>query len=235
MAAPDGSVFIFIDESYDPLVAAAAVAVESSDVLRLDSEIATSFDRLQNWYHLDGLSSFEDFRKHGFHAASNPLDVRLAFVAFLAEALSFKSLIVYSDRSLRPDLSDKKRLMIAFDQLVRDVIRTYRSRPKIVLCFESGQAMDPYIEKLVSRAIGAAGRKRPEVDIRFGTKRSPDLLSMPDYVLHIFNQWLTAREPTSRVLDPDEYQSRSFRAILGSISAARSLDDDRVIRRSSQW
>lgn len=229
---PDGTIFAFIDESYEPVVAAAAVAVESTDVARMNSDIASTFDRLQNWYQLDGLPSFDEFRKHGFHAASDPYEVRASFVAFLAEVLSFKSLIVYSDRSRRPDLSKKRHLAIIFDQLVRDLIRTYRGRPKIVLYFESAQAMDPYVERLVSLAVGASRRNRPDVVVKFGSKRDPDLLAVPDYVLHIFGQWLSTQQDRSLRLDPTVHTSRSFRAILGSVSACRSIDDGHVVRRT---
>lgn len=229
---PDGSVFVFLDESYDPVVAAGAVVVESSDVRRLDSDIAATYDRVKSWYHLGGMPSFEEFRQRGFHATSDPYEVRAAFVAFLAEALNFKSLIVYSDRTLRSDISDKKRLMIVFDQLVRDVLGAHRSRPKITFYFESAQAMDKYLERLVERAVRSFGRRAPEIEVRFGTKKQPHILAVADYVLHIFNQWLTTQDDEELSLKPKDHQSRSFKAILGSISMARSLDDDRVVRRT---
>lgn len=229
---PDGSVFVFLDESYDPFVAAGAVVVESSDVHRMDSDIAAAYDRVQGWYYMGGMPSFEEFRQRGFHATSDPYEVRAAFVAFLSEALSFKSLIVYSDRSRRADLSDKKRLVIIFDQLVRDVLGAYRSRPKITFYFESAQAMDKYLERLVAQAARSFGHRTPEIEVRFGTKRQPHLLAVPDYVLHIFNQWLLTQDDEELSLKPKDHQSRSFKAILGSVSMARSLDDGRVVRRN---
>lgn len=229
---PNGSVFVFIDESYEPFVAAAGVVVESSDVRRFDSDIAATYGRLQRRYYLSGLPSFEEFRKKGFHATSDPMEVRMAFVALLAEALNFKSLVVYSNRTLRPDLSDKQRLIIVFDQLIRDVLRGYQTRPKITFYFESAQAMDLYLERLVARAVQSLGRGRPEIEVRFGTKRHPDLLAVPDYVLHIFNQWLSTQKDSDLAVNPRDHQSRSFKAILGSISMGRSLDDARVVRRT---
>ena len=208
--------------------------MESSDVRRMDEDIAATYDRLQSWYHMGGMPSFEEFRERGFHATNDPFEVRAAFVAFLAEALNFKSLIVYSDRSLRNDMSDKKRLMIIFDQLVRDVLGAYRSRPKVTFYFESAQSMDKYLERLVERVVRSSGRRTPEIEIRFGTKRQPHLLAVPDYVIHIFNQWLSAQNDNEKEfsLRPEDHRSRSFKAILGSISMARSLDHDRVVRRT---
>jgi hypothetical protein len=112
------------------------------------------------------------------------------------------------------------------------VISAYRARPKIVLYFESAQGMDRYVERLVSRVLSGLEWRTPAVEVRFGTKRQPDLLAVPDYVLHIFNQWLSTQEGRELSLQPEDHRSRSFKAILGSISAARSLDDDRVVRRS---
>lgn len=229
----DGTVFAFIDESYDPFVAAASVIVESSDIHRLDSNIAATYDRVKNWYHMRGMPSFEAFRQHGFHANNDPLEVRIAFVAFLTEALNFKSLIVYSDRSSRADISDKKRLIIIVDQLLRDVLRAYRGRPKIVFFFESAQAMDKYIERLVAHVSATLGSRGPQIEVRFGTKRQPHLLAVPDYVLHIFNQWRKAQDSDTLVLDPADHKARSFNAVLGSISMARSVDDGNVVRRTS--
>jgi hypothetical protein len=229
---PDGSVFVFLDESFEPFVAGAAVVVESSDVSRMDENLAATYRRVQGWYHMGGMPSFEEFRERGFHASSDPPEVRMAFVAFLAEALNFKSLIVYSDRSVRGDLSDKKRLMVIFDQLIRDVLGAYRSRPKIIFWFESAQGIDKYLERLVTRAARSSGRRMPEIEVRFGTKREPHLLAVVDYVLHIFNQWLDSRGSADMALQPKDHQSRSFKAILGSISMARSLDDGRVVSRT---
>lgn len=223
--------FVFLDESFDPFVAAAAVVLESSDVRRMDSDISAAYERVQSWYHLGGMPSFEEFRHRGFHATSDPIEVRVAFVAFLAEALNFKSMIVYSDRTFRTEVSDKQRLVIVFDQLIRDVLGAYRSRPKITFYFESAQTMDKYLERLAARAVQSLGRKAPEIEVRFGTKRQPDLLAVPDYVLHIFNQWLST-QGDELSLEPRDHQSRSFKAILGSVSMARSLDNDRVVRRT---
>lgn len=198
----------------------------------MDEDIAAIYDRVQGYYYMDGMPSFEEFRRRGFHATSDPLDVRLAFVAFLAETLNFKSLIVYSDRSVRTDVSDKKRLMIVFDQLVRDVLGAYRSRPKITFYFESAQTMDRYVDSLVTRAVRSYGQPIADIEVRFGTKMQPQLLAVADYVLHIFNQWLPTQDEDEFSLKPVDHQSRSFKAILGSISMARSLDDGRVVRRT---
>jgi hypothetical protein len=100
---PDGSVVVFLDESYAPFVAAGAVVVESTDVLKLDSGVTATYDKLKNWYYLGDMPSFEEFRERGFHATNDPFEVRAAFVAFLSEALNFKSLIVYSSGSVRGD------------------------------------------------------------------------------------------------------------------------------------
>jgi hypothetical protein len=231
---PSGAVFAFLDESYEPRVAAAAVVVESSDVSRLDAGISAEFERIRHWYHLEGLPSFEDFLKRGFHAASNPLEVKVAFVAFLSEVLNFKTMITYSDRSVRGDLSPKQHLMVVFDQLVRDLLLTYRSRPKIILYFESAGSMDEYIRRLVARAAKSFDRYRPAVEVRFGTKREPDLLAVADYVLHVFGQWLSKQDDGTTMVDPSNHESRSLRAILGSISMARSIDDGQVLRRTLQ-
>lgn len=231
---PEGTVFVFLDESFEPFVAAAAVVIESNEVDRLDSDISDAYQRMQHWYHLDGLPSFADFREHGFHATSNPPEVQVAFVALLAEVLSFKSLIIYSDRSANPEATDKRHLMIIFDQLVRDVLRMYRSRPKIIFYFESAQAIDQYVSKVVSRALSSFKRNRPEVEVRFGTKRDPDLLAVPDYVLLTFNRLATQMAEGSLDLDPRQHAARSFRAILGSVSMIRSLDEALVVDRSLQ-
>lgn len=231
---PDGSVVAFLDESFAPVVAAGAVVMESSDVLRMGTDIAATYDKVKNWYHLGGMPSFEEFRKRGFHATNDPYEVRAAFVAFLSESLNFKSLIVYSDGSIRDDLSDKKRFIIVLDRLIRDVLGAYRSRPKITFYFESAQAMDKYTQRVVARAVQSFGRHTPNIEVRFGTKRQPELLAVPDYVLHIFNQWLSAQDGDGLLLQAGDHRSRSFKAILGSVSSARSLDDGRVVRRTLQ-
>lgn len=186
---PDGTIFVFLDESYAPYVAYAGVVLEASDAQRLERKIEDDFERMRGWHHLKGLPSFEKFRARGFHASENPPEIQAAFVAFLSETLNFKSMIVYSDRSERPDLGDKKRLMIVLDHLVRDILRKYRRRPKVVLYFESAQAMDPFIQRVAIRAARAESNGKQRVEVRFGTKRDPDLLAVPDYVLRVFGKW----------------------------------------------
>lgn len=229
---PDGSVFVFLDESYEPFVAAGAVVVETADYLRINPAISELFNEAQGWYYLGGLPSFDEFLRRGFHATSDPPEVRTAFVAFLAEAFCFKTMIVYSDRSWRPDLSDKKRLMIVIEQLSRDVLRAYRGRPKVIFLFESAQGLDSYVERVVRSVAKKLGRRAPRVEVYFGAKRQPDILAVPDYVVHIFNRWMQSQHGEVPLLQPTEHQSRALKAILGSISMARSLDDGRVIRRS---
>jgi hypothetical protein len=231
-AEPKGAVFAFLDESYEPRVAVAAVVVESDDVSRLDAGISAEFERMRGWYHLEGLASFDEFLEEGFHAASNPYEVNVTFVAFLSEVLNFKSMIAYSDRAAHQDSSPRRLLMIVLDQLLRDLFLRYRSRPKIVLYFESAGSIDRYITLLVNRTVASFERFKPTVEVRFGSKRQPDLLAVADYVLHVFGRWLSKHVDGAPVLDPSNHESRSLRAILGSVSMARSIDDGQVLRRT---
>lgn len=231
-AADDGTgVSVFLDESFEPYVAAAAVVLEASDVQRLELELQETFERVKRRHYMAGLPSFEEFRRRGFHASNDPVEVRNEFVGFLAERTTFKSLIVYSDGSSGVELSKKQRLILVFDQLVRDVLRAYRSRSSITFCFESSGSMDKYVERVVELAANSLGPKRPVVEVRFAHKGQPLTLSIPDYVLHIFNSWLREQIGRPPTVSPTQHQSRSLKAILGSISAARSLEYEQVMRR----
>lgn len=231
---PCGSVLVFVDESYDPRVAVAGVIVEASEAPRLEAAIQRTFGELEHRHWLRGLANFEKFLRRGFHASSNPPEVRTSFVARLAELVEFKSMVIYSDGSIRPDLTAKKLQMVAVDQLAKDVIRTYASRPGITFWFESAQGLDRYVKAVVDRAARGLGRSTEEITVRFGTKRDPDLLAIPDYVLHIFNRWLQSRPSGTFAITPEDRESREIRAILGSISQARSLDNGHVIRRTHE-
>lgn len=228
-----GAVLALLDESYSPFVAAAATVIEETDADRLNAAISRVHDDVQGRFYLDGLESFLEFRERGFHATSDPFEVRIEFIAFLARALEFKSLIVYSDKTLRKDLSEKQLLMVATHRLARDIIRAYRGRPRITFLFESAHAMDPYTERVVVQAAKSLKGPTPAIDVKFGVKRQPDLLALPDYVLHVFNQWLATKSGGIGAVDPADNKSRSFKAILGSVSSARNLDNSRVIRRTT--
>lgn len=228
---PDGSVLVLVDESYSPFVAAAAVVIESGSARQLNAEIDELHARWRRTFYLDGLPSFEEFRRRGFHASSDPREVKSAFIDFLADSLAFKTFIVYSDGSSMPELSEKQRLMMVLDRLLRDVLRTYRGRPKVRILFESAQELDKYFERVARRAATATRRHAPEVVVMFGSKRAPSLLALPDYVLHVFNQWRKRQGDAPPVLDPMNFESRFFRSIEGSLSVARSIDGSRVIWR----
>jgi hypothetical protein len=228
---PEGSVLVLVDESYSPFVAAAAIVIESSEARRLNADIEALYTTWRRTFYLDGLPSFEEFRRRGFHASSDPREVKSAFVDFLADNLAFKTFIVYSDGSSMPELSEKQRLMMVLDRLLRDVLRTYHGRPKVRILFESAQELNEYFRRVATRAATATRRHGPEVVVMFGMKREPSLLALPDYVLHVFNQWRIRQGDDPPVLDPLNFQSRFFRSIEGSLSVARSIDGARVIRR----
>lgn len=232
-AGTDGNtgVSVFLDESFEPYVAAAAVVLEASDVQPLELQLQETFERVRRRHYMAGLPSFEEFRQRGFHASNDPLEVRNEFIGFLAEQTTFKSMIAYSDGSSGVELSKKRRLILVFDQLVRDVMRAYRSRSSITFCFESSGSIDKYVERVVELAAHSLGPKRPIVEVRFARKGQPLTLSIPDYVLHIFNSWLHEQVGETPTVSPAQHQSRSLKAVLGSISAARSLEYEQVMRR----
>lgn len=230
----DDSVIVFVDESYKPMVAAAAVSVESGDAQRLNSIVSDAYVDICGWHQLQGLRTFDQFVRDGFHAANNPPEIYNHFVSILADTPSFKSHIVFSNRSKQPEMSDKRRLMVIFSYLVRDVVATYRNRPVVTFCFESSKGMDRYVERAVAQAVDSLQGHLPRVEVQFGTKRSPHLLSISDYVLHIFNKWWWPLQGGTAELNAAEWSTRSFRAILGSVSMARSIDDGTVVRRTLQ-
>ena len=229
----EGSVLVLVDESYSPFVAAAAIVVESSEARRINDDIEELYRTWRQTFYLDGLPSFDEFRRLGFHASSDPPEVKSAFVDFLADNLAFKTFIVYSDGSSMPDLSEKQRLMMVLDRLLRDVLRTYHGRPKVKIIFESARELDEYFRRVAIRASRATRRHGPEVVVSFGMKREPSLLALPDYVLHVFNQWRKRQADEPPVLDPLNFESRFFRSVEGSLSVARSIDGPSVIRRGS--
>jgi len=228
---PERSVLVLVDESYSPFVAAAAIVIESSEARQLNADVEALYTTWRRTFYLDGLPSFEEFRRRGFHASTDPREVRAAFVDFLADNLAFKTFIVYSDGSSTPKLSEKKRLMMVLDRLLRDVLRAYNGRPKVTILFESAQELNEYFKRVALRAAAKTRRHGPEVLVEFGSKREPSLLALPDYVLYVFNQWRMRQGDQTPVLDPLNFESRFFRAIEGSLSVARSVDGARVIRR----
>jgi len=228
---PEGSVLVLVDESYNPFVAAAAVVIESSEARRMNADIEALYTSWRRTFYLEGLPSFEEFRKRGFHATSDPREVQSAFIDFLADNLAFKTFIVYSDGSSTPELTEKQRLMMVLDRLLRDVLRTYRGRSKVRILFESAQDLNEFYRRVATRAAAATRRHSPQVVVDFGVKREPNLLALPDYVLHVFNKWRKRQVGEPPVLDPMNFESRFFRSSEGSLSVARSIDGSPVIRR----
>ncbi|MRJ75496.1 hypothetical protein GEV29_03015 [Aeromicrobium sp. SMF47] len=231
---PAGTVFVFFDESYEPFVGAAAASFEASDVAAVEGRIESAHSTLAEDFYLDGLGSYDEFLEKGFHATVDTTEVSTHFIRFLAHTASFKTSIVFSDGTTHPALSPKKRLMVVFDRLLTDVLRQYRSRPMLVLIFESAQELDPYVRKVVERAARRQRRSVPRLHIEFRPKRDPHILAVPDYVLHIFNAWLERPESEEGTkLDPTTFRARDLRSVLGSISEARSLEGDVLIRRNT--
>lgn len=232
-ALPRGSVCVFIDESYDPQVAAAAVSIEPSQIDDLEGQIGSLYESLAGDFQLSGLGSYEEFVESGFHATGDTLEVKMSFIRLLAHSMSFKTSIVFSDGTFRPELSKKKRLMFVFDRLMRDVFRQYKRRPRVHLVFESAGVMDQYVERVLERTRRRLRGSCPPTTWEFRSKADPFLLAVPDYVLHIFNRWYSGLPEAHPIrVDKSSANARNFAAVLGAVSEARSIEGNYVIRRN---
>jgi hypothetical protein len=226
-----GVVHVALDESFSALVAVGAVVVEH-EFLRVNNEIENLYYDLKNAYYLEDLKSFERFKKNGFHSSYDPDEVSSRFINFLSQTIGFKSFIFFTNRTRRPDLSDKKVVLVLYAQTLRAVLRKYQRRPKIVLHFEQHQQLSRFYEPLVLNVLKGIEGRKPVVEVISAKKMEPPLLAIVDYVIHTFVRWYVGNEDYPPKTSTVEHRPcREIRAIRRSISVARSLEDGTVAKR----
>lgn len=225
---PGEHLHVLLDEAFDPYVAVAGVVLTEEEYVSANARINEILLDLKQSSYLAGLSSFDEFMRHGFHATVDTTEVKVRLVDEMYKAIPGKAFIYYSDGSRRPDLSQKKTALLLYTSLAQVLLRTFRHAQIIDFHFEDHEEMGRYFEPIVERAK-SKGRVRTATRVHRHMKGSPAALALPDYILWIFGrtQQLLLRGSASQ----EKADVRNYRAIQSHVSLIYSLETRRVANR----
>lgn len=228
LSSPLPSVTVFFDESGNdnpdqPLIVG-GVAVDAPHD-EVEHQIRSLFERLSAREGLDGWASFEDFKRDGFHACNDPLDVSVPFLDLIGTTLGLRAFLVLTHRKGVADSDDDviRRLYVA---LMADIVLSYRRHPKITLLIEHNDKFRDFPEYL-RLAVPDRIKQRtpveawPELEIGMVAKNEKPVMGVTDYILNAVSRWEAAGRPR----DPGKLAYRNFRTIERSISMLHSIED----------
>ncbi|MFT3886584.1 MAG: hypothetical protein QM713_00225 [Arachnia sp.] len=183
----------------------------------------------------DGLPSFAEFKRRGFHGTQMPLEVQVALVDFLASRLDFKVFMLASDRTRMPDLAEGPRLVLMYLVLLTDIIIRFRKHSQIALKIEENDQLRPHLATIVERALARARLKSAvpigaNVTIAMVPKNEPMATSIIDLYLLTASKWLQAGARR----DGRDYAYRNFAALESSVSLLKSFETGVLSTRASR-
>ncbi len=220
---------VVLDEAFEPFRAVGAVVLTDQEFEDANEHISDLRTELLQSAYLAGLKSFDEFVDDGFHGTADTAEVTIHFVDKVFKVLPGKAYIYFTDGSRRPDLSDKKTVLLLYASLLQVLIRTYRRAQDIELHFEQHEELGKYFQG-VADVARAKSRGRMIVKVHICPKGDPPSLALADYLLWIFGRSykLLLRGDG---LPQTSLDARNLRAARNHFSLIYSLETGRVANR----
>ncbi|MET9434413.1 hypothetical protein [Streptomyces sp. NPDC006551] len=226
---------LFMDESGNgnasqPLIVGAVELGEDAD--DVEKKIRDLHRSLSARSSLFGLASFEEFRKNGFHASTNPREVVDRFLELMGNII-FRSYMVTTDRTRFTGRAESELIELMYVKLLSDLSIKHRHESELLCYVEQSEGMQSIIRRLPGsvfkqscKTIGKAA-SLPELKITMVAKQDYMSTAVIDFVMAAVSRWLQAGCTTS----PKDYAYRAFREIEASISMLYSLERGRISSR----
>ncbi|MEV5211654.1 hypothetical protein AB0K35_29680 [Micromonospora sp. NPDC053740] len=227
---------LYMDESGNghpsqPLIVGAVETDEDSE--QIEVRIQELYRRLSARRSLNGLRSFEDFRKHGFHASTDPLEVSGPFLELMQD-LSFKAYILLTDRTdARAGNTETEKLAFMYESLLGDLLIRHRKVPELLCCIEQNDDIKQIVRELPDRALRRAYRKLgrsvplPQLNVVMAAKKQAMSMALIDYIMMAVSRWVRSGHST----DPANRSYRAFREVEPFISVLYSLEQGLISSR----
>lgn len=218
-----------LDEAFEPFRAVGAVVLTDEEFQAANGQIRDLRSDLQLSGYLAGLESFDEFVAHGFHATVDTAEVTIQFVDKVFKSLPGKAFIYFTDGKRRPDLSEKKTVLLLYASLLQVIMRTYRHAQVLELHFEQHEELGRYFQGIVD-AVQVKSRSRLTIHVIECQKGDPPSLALVDYLLWIFGRSykLLLRDGG---LSQTAFDARNLRAARSHFSLIYSLETGRVANR----
>lgn len=219
--SPKRIIEVFIDESIrtEPKMVLAGAIVFEDAREELDATIRELYDDISDSFYLDDVRSFHKFRKSGFHATEDIVDISSQFVRLIARISGAKLFIEFSDQSSRPDLDTEQTVALLELRLAEMIMRKFAWADEVRFTFEQHAKLNKYYTRIVDSAKVRA-RFRGETSVVSAAKMEPPSQAIVDYALHHFAR--------GRSENASEWERRRWRAFRPLVSSVRSLDTGQV-------
>lgn len=213
-----------------PLIVGAVELGDDAD--DIEAQVRDLYHRLCAKSSLTGMPGVEEFRKKGFHSATDPVEVSGPFLE-LVESLFFRAHMVVTDRTRVPGGTELERIEFMYVKLLSDLLLRHRDEHELHCSIEQNEGMGPIISRLprtaAKRACETIGKVAtlPQLKINMVAKTHCMSAAIVDYVMSAVSRWLQADRPTS----PNDWPYRAFREIEPFISVLYSFEDGRISSR----
>ncbi|MFG2103556.1 DUF3800 domain-containing protein [Micromonospora echinaurantiaca] len=227
---------LYMDESGNgnasqPLIVGAVEIDEDPE--EIEQRIQELYRRLSARWSLDGLPSFEEFRKKGFHASGDPVEVSGPFRELMQD-LAFRVYLVLTDRTdARAGDTEVEKLGFMYEHLLGDLLIRHRERSELLCFIEQNDSIRQLVSNLpesaVRRAHGKLGRATalPQLKIVMAAKTEAMSMAIIDYIMMFVSRWVRS----GRITDPTNRDYRAFREVEPFISVLYSLEHGLISSR----
>ncbi|MFB7866154.1 hypothetical protein [Streptomyces sp. NPDC056069] len=211
------------------IVGAVELGADADDI---EESLKLLHNRLTARKSLAGLPSLEDFRKNGFHSATDPREVAEPFLE-LMRTFFFRAYLVATNRTRVPGDTEAERIEFMYAKLLSDLLIRHRREPELFCYIEQSEGMESIIDRLPGSAARQARKTMgkatplPPLNITMVAKRDYMSTAIVDYVMAAVSRWLQA----GRTTDGAKYPYRAFRDFEPSISLLYSFEDGRISSR----
>lgn len=229
------TVKLFMDESGNgnpdlPLIVGAVELFD--DAAEVEENIQSLYRRLCTLSSLEGLDSFEKFRRHGFHYKNDPPEIKNPFLD-LIRTTAFKAYMVVTDRTGVPGATEAEQIEFMYVKLLSDLLLKHHRQTELLVTVEQSTEMRSIIQRLPSGATKQARETRvkarplPQLNIEMAAKTDYMSMAIVDYVMGSAAKWLREDQTT----DPAKWQYRSFRQIEPFVSVFYSFEHGLISSR----
>lgn len=213
-----------------PLIVGAVELGEDAD--DIEEKIRDLHKRLSAKSSLAGLTSFEEFRKNGFHSSTNPLEVSGPFLELMRTTF-FRSYMVVTDRTGVPSDTESGAIESMYVKLLSDLLIRHRRESELLCYIEQSEGMAAIIRRLpgnvARQAYKTIGKSAPLPQLKITMVAKSDYMSTAiiDYVMAAVSRWIQAGCTTK----PKDWAYRAFREIEPTISMLYSFEHGRISSR----
>lgn len=203
------------------------------EVNSIEDEIRQLHQELSARRSFKGHPGFEKFCARGFHASTDPPEIKARFTELLQRAAGFKVSLLATQQ--RPDNSADDRALILemYQILVADLLLTYKDQNLLIVHIEDNEELRPLLRDLPRHATFRATIKigriasLPEIQVKIPKKGSVMSLAISDYVMLAASKWM--RSNYTRDIKRQEF--RGYREVEPAISVFYSLENGVVGNR----